>query len=44
VKSIDEIHAYFNGKLKLQIHPQTQYSDIIVSRERAASFKEWVGK
>jgi two-component system, LytTR family, response regulator LytT len=44
VKSIDEIHAYFNGKLKLQIHPQTQYSDIIISRERAASFKEWVGK
>jgi DNA-binding LytR/AlgR family response regulator len=44
VKSIDEIHSYFNGKLKLQIHPQTQYSDIIISRERSASFKEWVGK
>jgi two-component system, LytTR family, response regulator LytT len=44
VKSISEIHTYFNGKLKLEIHPQTQYSDIIISRERSASFKEWVGK
>lgn len=40
--SIAAIHPWFNGKLKVDlIYPSDE--DIIISREKAASFKEWMG-
>ncbi len=42
LRSIHSIHTYFNGKLKLHLHP-TEPEEVTVSRERAASFKKWLG-
>jgi DNA-binding LytR/AlgR family response regulator len=39
--SIARIHTYFNGKLKLELNPQA-LQEVLVSREKAAFFKEWV--
>jgi DNA-binding LytR/AlgR family response regulator len=44
IKSIQQIHNYFNGKLKLHLRPTVEKDDVIVSRERATEFKEWMGK
>ena len=41
LSAIDRIHAYFNGKLKLELSPQTP-QEVIVSREKAQPFKEWM--
>lgn len=43
IKSIAQIHNYFNGKLKLELQPNTD-KEVLVSRERATEFKEWMGK
>jgi len=40
--SIQSIHTYFNGKLKLHLQP-VEPEEVTVSRERAASFKKWLG-
>ena len=40
---IDEIHTWFNGKLKVGIKPRPD-EEVIVSRERAGDFKEWMGE
>ncbi len=42
LKSIDSIRQYFNGKLKLTLNPPV-INEVLVSREKAASFKEWLG-
>lgn len=40
--SISAIHPWFNGKLKVDLlYPADD--DIIISREKAAAFKEWMG-
>lgn len=39
--SIVKISSYFNSRLKLQISPDPK-QEIIVSRERVSSFKEWL--
>lgn len=40
--SISAIHPWFNGKLKVDLlYPADE--NIIISREKAASFKEWMG-
>jgi two-component system response regulator LytT len=44
IKSVQQIHNYFNGKLKLNLKPNVEKDDVIVSRERTAQFKEWMGK
>lgn len=44
IKSIQQIHNYFNGKLKLHLKPASEKDDVIVSRERASEFKVWMGK
>ena len=44
IKSIQQIHNYFNGKLKLNLKPAAEKNDVVVSRERAGEFKEWMGK
>ncbi|HSU49557.1 MAG TPA: LytTR family DNA-binding domain-containing protein [Segetibacter sp.] len=43
IKSIAQIHNYFNGKLKLDLNPPTD-KEVLVSREKAMEFKEWMGK
>lgn len=42
LSSIERIHPYFNGRLKLQLNPAFD-KDVIVSRERARDFKKWLG-
>ena len=40
--SIEKVHAWFSGKLKVQVRPSS-YEEIIVSRLRSADFKKWLG-
>lgn len=40
-ESIEKIHTYFNTRLKLRLHPDTE-SDVLVSRERVPDFKNWL--
>jgi DNA-binding LytR/AlgR family response regulator len=42
-KSIEKVHAWFSGKLKVQVIPKS-YEEIIVSRLRAADCKKWLGE
>ena len=42
-KSIKEIHSWFNGKLKVGIVPKTD-DEVIISREKANDFKDWMGE
>lgn len=42
IQSIATIHAYFKGKLKLDLLP-TPTTDIIVSQEKASLLKKWLG-
>ncbi len=42
VKSIKNIHHYFNYKLKLELNPSAPTDDIIISRNRTSDFKKWV--
>ncbi len=41
LSAVKKIHSYFNGKLKLDLHPEP-LQEILVSREKASSFKEWI--
>jgi DNA-binding LytR/AlgR family response regulator len=41
ISSIDSIHNYFNGKLKLYLK-QKEKEEVIISREKAPYFKEWL--
>jgi DNA-binding LytR/AlgR family response regulator len=43
LKSIAQIHTYFNNRLKLLLKPDIQI-DVIVSREKASDFKKWLNK
>ncbi len=43
IKAIGQIHNYFNGKLKLQLQPEID-REVLISREKATEFKEWMGK
>ena len=43
IKAIAQIHNYFNGKLKLQLQPDID-REVLISREKATEFKEWMGK
>ncbi|MFC6998514.1 LytR/AlgR family response regulator transcription factor [Rufibacter roseus] len=43
IHSIDEIHPYLKGRLKVYVKPNTD-KEIIISNERAHAFKEWLGK
>jgi DNA-binding LytR/AlgR family response regulator len=40
---IHKVHAWFNGKLKVQVDP-IAYEDVIVSRLRSTEFKKWLGE
>ncbi|MBB5635589.1 DNA-binding LytR/AlgR family response regulator [Pedobacter cryoconitis] len=41
IKSLESIHNYFNGKLKLMLAPAAP-SDIHISKEKASQFKRWL--
>lgn len=43
VRSVSQIHNYFNGKLKLELKPSHEL-DVVISREKANDFKVWMGK
>jgi two-component system, LytTR family, response regulator LytT len=43
VKAVSQIHNYFNGKLKLELQPSTD-KEVLISREKATEFKDWMGK
>ncbi len=40
---IREVHSWFNGKMKVMIHPESE-EEVIISRERAREFREWLGE
>ncbi len=42
-KNIEKVHAWFSGKLKVQVQP-APYEEIIVSRLKATDFKKWLGE
>ena len=42
-KNIEKVHAWFSGKLKVQVQP-VPYEEIIVSRLKATDFKKWLGE
>ena len=42
-KSISNVIIHFNGKLKVAIKPLPKEDDVIVSRDRAADLKKWLG-
>jgi DNA-binding LytR/AlgR family response regulator len=44
IKSVVQMHNYFNGKLKLELKPMVEKDDVLISREKAGAFKEWMGK
>lgn len=41
VEAIHKIHTYFNSRLKLELLPAID-QEVIVSRDRVSSFKEWL--
>lgn len=43
IKSIDQIHEYFGNRLKLNLKPVIE-KEALVSREKVASFKDFMGK
>lgn len=42
IDAIRKIHPHLNGRLKIEVSPETPES-IFVSRERAGAFKNWLG-
>ncbi|MFM9948053.1 MAG: LytR/AlgR family response regulator transcription factor [Saprospiraceae bacterium] len=44
VKAIKSIDTYFGGKLILQLSPKTEANDVVVSKEKATDFKQWMGR
>jgi two-component system, LytTR family, response regulator LytT len=43
IESIDQIHEYFGNRLMLHLKPEVD-KEAIVSREKVADFKKWMGK
>lgn len=43
VKSVKEIHTELNNKLRLTLQPAIE-DEVLVSRERAPEFKDWMGR
>lgn len=42
LSAVRSLHAYFNGKLKLDLCPEAS-SEVLVSRSKAGAFKVWLG-
>jgi DNA-binding LytR/AlgR family response regulator len=43
IRSVKTIHPYFNHKLKVLLHPSPK-EELIISRERATDFKNWLDR
>lgn len=43
LSAIRSIHPFFNGRLKLALHPEPS-EEVVVSREKAKSFRAWLGE
>ena len=43
IDSIQRVHSYFNGKLKLETKPEHS-EEIIVGKDKAATFKRWLDR
>lgn len=43
IQSIKQIHTYFNGKLKVDLQPMPN-EEVIVSKEKAATLKDWLNR
>lgn len=43
VAAINEVHSWFNGKIKLHVTPAFT-DDVFVSRERVPDFRKWMGE
>jgi len=43
IEGIKRVHTYFNGKLKLETKPEHS-EEIIVGKDKAASFKRWLDR
>jgi two-component system LytT family response regulator len=43
LRAIEKVNLYFNNKLKINLQPPMD-EDVIVSREKAADFKVWLGE
>ena len=43
IESVDKINSWFNSRLKVRINPPMD-DDIIVSRDRVKSFKQWLDR
>ena len=41
IESLENVHTYFNGKLKIDIRPRP-VDEVLVSREKATEFKHWL--
>lgn len=41
ISAVQKVHAYFNGKLKVDLNPPTT-QEAVVSREKASAFKAWL--
>jgi len=41
--SILQVHTWFNGKLKVELSPQIN-EEVIVSRDKAKDFRQWLGE
>ena len=41
--SIDDVHTFFSGKLKVHVLPKSS-EEIIISRVKAPAFKEWLNR
>jgi DNA-binding LytR/AlgR family response regulator len=41
LRSIDKIHTWFNGRLKLDLKPNPDF-EVFVSRDRVGDFKQWL--
>ncbi|WP_281612675.1 LytTR family DNA-binding domain-containing protein [Flammeovirga sp. SubArs3] len=43
IDAIKRVHAYFNGKLKIEMQP-SHSEEIIIGKDKAASFKRWLDR
>ncbi|QDK81529.1 response regulator transcription factor [Spirosoma sp. KCTC 42546] len=42
-KAVQKLHLYFNSKLKVDLRPTTE-EDVLISREKAMAFRQWLGE
>jgi len=43
IKTIKKVHSYFDGKLKIETIP-AHSEDIIIGKDKAATFKRWLDR